>query len=324
MQVEPTSEPVRALLDRLIDYAGLFPPASLDFDTSVRYFGQYLTGIDRWMLRSFVCPVSRLPDLTKYAYLFESCGGVRISVLGPPATTEAAWRSDCTGTLQTADAFNRSMAGLATADTFELKLPAAVAETKASLERNLEHLVDGALDRNTAEYFVELVPAARDPRTSAQVVSDLRQRHGDLHLGLKIRTGGVTPDAVPAARDVARFVCECRDHHVPFKATAGLHHPLYHFSADVGTDMHGFLNVFVGAIVASRHNLSPDRLTELLVTSSPPEIDSAGDGLLFKGHNVSIEDIKQTRDKLAVSFGSCSFDDPRNDLLGLGLVRLTP
>ncbi|NNE35266.1 MAG: hypothetical protein HKN13_08525, partial [Rhodothermales bacterium] len=246
LQVEPTSEPVRALLNQVIDYAGLFPPASLDFETCVRYFGRYLSGADHWMLRSFVCPVRRLPDLADYANLFSSHDGVRISVLGPAPSDKDSWQDDCVRTMESADVFNRQMAGAASADTFELKLPANLANVQASLERSLQQLAEIAIGRDAAEYFVEVVPAATDVRTTARAVADLLRRHNDLQLGLKIRTGGVTPDTIPSALDVASFICACRDYEVPFKATAGLHHPVYHFSQDVGTEMHGFLNVFVG------------------------------------------------------------------------------
>ena len=42
----------------------------------------------------------------------------------------------------------------------------------------------------------------------------------------KIRTGGPTPDAIPPVEDVARFITTCALKRLPFKATAGLHHPI--------------------------------------------------------------------------------------------------
>ena len=42
----------------------------------------------------------------------------------------------------------------------------------------------------------------------------------------KVRTGGITPDRFPSARDVARVISGCQARRVPFKATAGLHHPV--------------------------------------------------------------------------------------------------
>src|SRR3954466_16148905 len=42
----------------------------------------------------------------------------------------------------------------------------------------------------------------------------------------KVRTGGVTPDAIPSAETLARFIHECARRRLAFKATAGLHHAI--------------------------------------------------------------------------------------------------
>ncbi|HEX3582953.1 MAG TPA: hypothetical protein VH087_14390, partial [Thermoanaerobaculia bacterium] len=75
-------------------------------------------------------------------------------------------------------------------------------------------------------------------------------KHG---LSAKIRTGGVTPDAIPHPDRIATFIRVCAMNAVPFKATAGLHHPLrcvraltYEPNAPRAT-MHGFVNVFMAA-----------------------------------------------------------------------------
>src|SRR5262249_38876805 len=95
------------------------------------------------------------------------------------------------------------------------------------------------------EAYVE-IPVASDP---APLITAI----GPGGLRAKIRTGGTPADAFPSPADVARFLSACIAARVPFKATAGLHHPVrgehaltYAPDSAVGI-MHGFLNVFVAA-----------------------------------------------------------------------------
>src|SRR5690606_32981917 len=97
----------------------------------------------------------------------------------------------------------------------------------------------------TYRVFVE-VPVRDDP---AVLIAELSVRG----LGAKIRTGGTTPDAFPAPGEVLRFLAACARNGVPFKATAGLHHPLrgeYPLTYEAGSargTMYGFLNLFVAS-----------------------------------------------------------------------------
>ena len=43
--------------DRLIDYAGLFPPANLSLEAAINNYRNYINSDDSWMLGPFVLPV---------------------------------------------------------------------------------------------------------------------------------------------------------------------------------------------------------------------------------------------------------------------------
>ena len=58
----PAGGALHALLDGLIDYAGLFPPAKLPMGDAVRNYAAYLRSEHEWMLGRFICPVSRLEE----------------------------------------------------------------------------------------------------------------------------------------------------------------------------------------------------------------------------------------------------------------------
>ena len=62
-------------MSSLIDYAGLFPPASLDMMSAVRRYREYLTHEDRWILGKFVVPAARLKEFS--AAFNEVCCGER-------------------------------------------------------------------------------------------------------------------------------------------------------------------------------------------------------------------------------------------------------
>jgi hypothetical protein len=53
----------RALLERLIDHAALFPPASMSMDDALAEDRAARTSPYSWMLDRFVCPASRLGEL---------------------------------------------------------------------------------------------------------------------------------------------------------------------------------------------------------------------------------------------------------------------
>ena len=67
MTVRVAPPVVDALAAGLVDYAGLFPPASLDMATAVRNYAAYRAASQRRMLGRFIVPVSRLPEFAAAA-----------------------------------------------------------------------------------------------------------------------------------------------------------------------------------------------------------------------------------------------------------------
>src|SRR4051794_1750480 len=78
----PTLAPaLRALLSRSIDYAGLFPPAELPLDLSLRNYADYLRTDEFWMLNSFVLPIAKFSAAADHFSQFDSARPLRISAL---------------------------------------------------------------------------------------------------------------------------------------------------------------------------------------------------------------------------------------------------
>jgi hypothetical protein len=83
--------------------------------------------------------------------------------------------------------------------------------------------------------------------------------------------------------------------------------------------MHGFLNVFLAAALA-RQGASEATLTHILGTEHLLPLEFNDAGVHGDGWFVSTEQLEASRRSFAVSFGSCSFEEPLADLRELGLL----
>ena len=141
----------------------------------------------------------------------------------------------------------------------------------------------------------------------------------------KVRTGGLTPDSIPQSDEIADFLCQVAARRMPFKATAGLHHPIRSEQAltyalnSPRAMMHGFVNVFVAAAFAW-HAQDRATLLKLLIETSPSAFQFQDNELDWRGHRLSTSQIEEARHNFAHSFGSCSFEEPIADLRKLGLL----
>ena len=288
---------LRALLSELIDYAGLFPPAGLDMPRAVGNHASYLRADDAWALGRFVLPVGRLDEFAHAAEHLRGDVVWRLSaVIGPDATADVAL----------IHAFNARWR-----DRFVVD----VAEVKAGDRQSITQVTDALAGVGTV--YVEL-PIAEDPGALLEAVRARGAR-------AKIRTGGVVPEAIPSALHVARFIARCAELALPFKATAGLHHPLRGHYALTYADgapratMFGFLNVFLAAALA-QSGMVMETLVAMLDERDVGALRVTDTAIEWRSHIISCEQIGRMRDSFALAFGSCSFREPIDDLHQLGLL----
>jgi hypothetical protein len=288
---------LRDLLLGLIDYAGLFPPAALDMPTATRKYAEYREGEYRWALGRFVLPVARLDEFEKAVEGILPSGALergdfwRLSALGG---------GDLSSDLNRIAEFNQKRAGAAVIDTIEIK---------AGRAGDIENAMS-LTPANLTPYFE--IPISDDPTELIKSVAETEARG-------KVRTGGVTADAFPSSFDLARFIKICAEEDVPFKATAGLHHPLRSINKltyapdSASAMMHGFLNVFLAAAFA-QHGTDVDRLVELLEEQSPEAFQFDSGGVTWRDEMIVRGQLRNSRNLLAIAFGSCSFEEPIEDL----------
>lgn len=296
---------IRTLLAESIDYAGLFPPAGLDMATAVENYARYGREPAAWALGRFVVPVARLGEFEAAAErsfpVSPTAHSGRLALLAGP---------DLARDLERATEFNHRQtqpgAPALLADTIEIK-----ASSVSGIE-DIMHRVPGSL-----QAYVE-VPIDRDPRDLLAALHRLGGR-------AKVRTGGVTREAFPTTGDLLRFLRDCVQANLPFKATAGLHHPLraeyrltYDADSPAGT-MFGFLNLFL-ATAFLRAGMEETDTARLLEEESPEALQFDEVGVSWEGHRLDLEALRDARRLGVVSFGSCSFTEPIGELEALHLL----
>ena len=291
-----------------IDYAGMFPPCSLALEPALRNQAQYIRSDDAWMLNTFVLPVIQFDSAKQLLPQFDPSHPLRVSALGPKTENAAAFREAFVET----EAAIRSLAAhnvdLLSVNQLEMWLPQDV---------DLPVLREARSIIGSLPAFWE-APAERAPETIT-LLAELNSDMDEPTFGFKLRTGGVTPDAFPTSAQIARALVVPATHQVPIKFTAGLHHPLRQYREEVQTRMHGFLNVLGAAILAAEHKWNEKQTATMLEDENLKSFSFGDEFFAWREWKIDIKRLKGRR-KFVTSFGSCSFDEPREDLRMLGLL----
>jgi len=345
---------LRVLLSDVIDYAGLFPPARLPLDTALRNYARYRQEPQAWMLARFICPAGRLGELDPYvSELFGAGPPLRVSVLGRGGDSTEKFLENLKPDLSAARVFRERHGGRVRVECFETRLPGEIlgAESHRSAPALLSRAGDVFQEAGLADLArVYEVPLAGDYRRAVNAVaSNLSMLNAGLPAtvppqseegkdyvarvfevdsgapqpapaGIKLRCGGLEAAAFPAVEQVAAVIAECGAARVPLKFTAGLHHPTRRPDVGIGTHMHGFLNVFVAGVLTYALRPEYHDLLAIVEEEDPRQFRFEDDFLSWNEAEATIDEIMYARRQRVVSFGSCSFDEPREDLRALGLL----
>ena len=308
-----TDHASRILLEGIVDYAGLYPPAALTVPAAARNYAHYRAGGAGWMLGRFVCPANTLEQfsLASDALLPRDAGAIpwRLAVTGS---------GDTAADLTAIDAFNERH--LVCFDDRAAIVDAY--ETKAGSVDDIVR-IDAAMPESLSTYIeIPLGSPTRDVEAMIAAVAKVGRR-------AKMRTGGITQDAFPSADAIVTFLSCCLEYGVTAKATAGLHHPIRGFYR-LGYDdesptgpMYGYLNVFLTAallasggsrsdavLLLNESNASSIEVNDLHVGWRGPEQMMAFDRAL----------LQRVRESVLAGFGSCSFTEPVEESRALGLL----
>lgn len=290
-----------ALLEGLIDYAGLFPPASESMRAAAEKYAEYLDSVDARALARFIVPVTRLGELESEA-----------SDLIAGAAQSKPWRlavlisGDASAAVRLILDFNRRRSA---GSTTGAEIDVVEVKANSASEVSAHHR---ALPRTLTTYFE--IPTTGNLQSLVAAIASTGAR-------AKIRTGGVTADAFPDAEIILDFMTACIDAGVPFKATAGLHHPLrgeYRLTYEPGSAkamMYGYLNVFLAAALL-RVGAPRDIARAALLETDPTTLDFGDDAITWRDRKLTARQLHSARE-FAISFGSCSFREPIDELARL-------
>lgn len=279
---------IDSLLAGLFDYAGLYPPASLGMRSAANNYLEYSSGRHASALGRFIVNFDRLDELRSIAG--DSFGRLRLSVI---ATEASDW-----------DRLAEQIRKGALIEAVEIKCGNA-----EDIERIARKLPRGL----TAYFEIGMDDAGR---AALRAVAAAGAR-------VKIRMGGVVADAIPAVTDVAQMLQAMAELRLPFKATAGLHHPLrsrqsltYQPQGPQGI-MHGFVNLCCAAMILFFGGNCREAQT-LLEERDPSAWRIASGALQWHDRAWTADQITDMRRRYLISIGSCSFEEPIHDLESLG------
>jgi hypothetical protein len=300
---------LRALLAHSIDYAGLFPPANLGLEPALQNQSQYVRVPESWMLGAFILPIAEFDAAARHLSDFDREHPLRISALGPRTDNAEAFLKSLSATIDAIATF-QSRFDRAVIDQLEMPLPGGVdAELLKAIRQRLGH--------SDLKTFWEAKADAVE--RVAELLNENNAANAGRKLGFKLRTGGVTVEAFPSSSQIANALMAVGTRGVPIKFTAGLHHPVRLFHDSVQTKMHGFLNVLGAGVLALEHDWTQREITQMLDDENVASFSFTEDFFAWRQWRTSTEAITARRE-LVTSFGSCSFDEPREDLRALKLL----
>jgi hypothetical protein len=296
MGVHLPGDPLRTLLQGLLDDASLFPPANLPMPAAV---AAHVSNESAWFSEftgPFVCPETRLAELGR-ALTAANAPWIDLSLVvtgGADAVSAATDAVAADPRLRL-----RAIEVPAAKDAEPAKAAKAVADVAAAL--------DNVPLAGAAGYIEYPLTSIADPDAVGPLL-EVADQHG---YRPKLRTGGVTPEAFPGEDTLAGCLAAVAGRRIQFKCTAGLHHAVRCTSDVAGLEQHGFLNVLLATSAAAR-GADVSELAAILGQRDRAAIAAAVGAL----DGEAAAEVRW----LFTSFGTCSTEEPVADLVSLGLL----
>lgn len=315
--------PLDRLVEGLFDYAGLFPPTALEFDEALRTSAASAEKLKRPGIigADFVLGFDLLKDLTSDRLReqgFPKAKTVRLAVLGPsinnPEPVEHARQ------IKSIQEFNEAHTG----ETVRQRIVSY--EVKLNIN-DFEHRENArvAVDRVRRELGTQSIRLYLEPDWDENAWESNWQWFWETldalnaspeHPSVCPKVRGVGPTAITLER-LARIIPCVNQRSLPFKATAGLHHPL--IESDRYKNTLGFIGL--AAALRLQRKLGPEKFPEAAMLACLQETDpgsfSFEEGLKWKDSSMTLEELRDAVLSQPFGIGSCSLSEPDADLTRL-------
>lgn len=313
---------LKTFLTKIIDYAGIYPPANLELAQAFHNYMFYREGEYKWMLNKFVVPAKKLAELGRIMNEVKIEVPAGLSVIGTGGETISQFTKSVSDDVKKINDFLKHHGGMASVDAYEVRLPKEVldqeeADDMLDMMISTSGELDAQLGREVPVFYEAALDENYEP-TILKVVENIASLNNKC--GFKLRTGGTEAAAIPANDVIAFAIMTCCEFSVPMKCTAGLHHPIRHYDDGIKANMHGFFNVFGAGVLAYSSSFDETELLEVLNDEDPDEFMFDDNGFEWNENEAVNEEIREARNSVIVSFGSCSFDEPVNDLKVMELL----
>lgn len=317
-------KPLYTLLYRIIDYAGMFPPANLELTKAFDNFKDYVAGEHSWLLNRFIIPVTQLNDFAEL-YRQNEYKNIFFSYLLSKIDNKREFFLTLEDELKAIQNFEKLFPSPSNGSLyFELTCPREIVDgNKQSLRDFVKNTTRAiANTRNTTyKVFYELPVVKFDETMFRYFIEYLAiENLNGYPTHFKLRAGGTRKEHFPSSETVAKVLLALKEFGVGFKATAGLHHPFKYFDSKLETKVHGFLNLFSAAALVYIYPLDFESLFILLDEANEKNFVFSESEINYRNWEIGLAEIEKVRKEFAFSYGSCSFIEPVDDLKKLQLL----
>lgn len=302
-------------MHKLLDYAGLFPPAKLPLLESLINYAAYTKHAQKDWLGRYILPCNKISasmEIILAQNLFKkNKHRAEFSIILNTSENLINLNNIIAEDVKLISEMHNKLKEYINIDSVEFcppkeaYLPNKILHFHTVLELYTNQLT---LLKHLKEIYIE-IPFSENINEYVDILAKFNSKNS-TKFSLKLRTGGVTPAQIPSAYHVAQAIRLSAEHLLPLKATAGLHVPIPNDNPEVGARLHGFLNIFSCLLLCYDNLLSITEMENIILNYSYSDFNFTDKGLSIGNKFISNDTMNRLRNSFIKSFGTCSFLEP--------------